>query len=88
MRAYTQSARLADYLIVESTTRFVHRYSWKNDITGAGRLMPCQQRRGPVTVPSLGLSLTFEQIYAKANVPAILHQIGDRDDDESEIIVD
>ncbi len=87
MRAYTQSAKIADYLIIESTARFVHRYSWKT-VNGFRRLMVCHQRRGPVVVPSLGISLTFEQIYAKTIVPVILHPVGGKDQDETEITRD
>ncbi len=85
MRAYTQLAKIADYLIIESSTQFIHRYSWKTDTNGKRRLMVCQQRRGPVAVPFLGLTLSFEQIYAKTSVPVILHRVAD--EEETEIVI-
>jgi Uma2 family endonuclease len=84
MWAYTRSAQLADYFIIESSTQAVHRYSWKTDTRGVRRLMWRYQRRGPVPVPSLGITLTFEQIYEKTTVPVILYPV--TEDDETEIV--
>jgi Uma2 family endonuclease len=87
MRAYTESAKISDYLIIESATQFIHRYSWETT-DGIRRLKLWQQRRGPVLVHFLGLTLTFDQIYAKTNVPVVLHQVGGKSDDETEILLD
>jgi Uma2 family endonuclease len=86
-RAYLGSAKLRDYVVIESTSRYTHRYSWKME-NGVRRLVYCQQRRGPVDVPSLKVSLTFDEIYAGTSVPAILHPISSADEEESEIILD
>jgi len=82
--AYLGSRDLLDYLIVDSTRRSVLRYSWK--ATAAGRrLVTAEYQRGPVIIPALGLSLSFEQIYAKTSVPAIMHPVVN---DESEMTVE
>jgi Uma2 family endonuclease len=83
MRAYTESAKISDYLIIESATQFIHRYGWETK-DGIRRLTLSQQRRGPVLVHFLGLTMTFDQIYAKTNVPALL-QVGGISDDETQI---
>jgi hypothetical protein len=41
-----------------------------------------------VAVPAIGLVITFDQIYAGTNVPAILHSIASEDEDETEIVLD
>lgn len=86
-RAYLASAKLVDYLIVDSTSRYTYRFSWKIE-NDRRRLITCEQRRGPLYVTALGLAISFDQIYAGTNVPAILHRIPVDDEDEAEIIVD
>lgn len=78
--AYLGSARLADYLIVDSTRRAVVRYAWAPKADGR-QLITAEYRRGPVPIPSLGLTLSFEDIYAGIVVPAILHPIQSDEED-------
>jgi len=86
--AYLGSAALVDYLIVNSRRRHVYRYSWKATAENGRRLVTCEYRKGPVVIPSLGLTLGFEQIYAGTNVPAILHPISSAKEVESDIVLD
>ena len=87
--AYLASARLTDYLIVDSTRRYVFRYAWLSLPTGARRLVTAEYRRGPVTASLFGLAITFDQIYAGTNVPAILHPVrSDDEEEDSEVILD
>jgi Uma2 family endonuclease len=86
-RAYLGSAKLIDYLIIDSTSRYMYRFSWKLE-NDRRRLVTCEQRRGLLCVPALGLTISFDQIYAGTDVPAILHPITGNDEDESEIILD
>ena len=82
--AYLRSARLTDYYIVDSTRRYVFRYSRSED---RGRIFAAEYHRGPVPVPVLGLAISFEQLYAGTLVPAILYPIG-RDEEQDEITLD
>jgi hypothetical protein len=50
--------------------------------------MSFHHRRGPVLVPYLGLSLTFDQVYARTNVPVTLHQVDGADEEGTEIVLD
>lgn len=85
-RAYLGSANLRDYLIVDSTSRCVYRFSWKQDGDRLG-LFTSEQQHGPVGVPSLALDVTFDQIYAGTDVPAIPHPIRPQDE-ETEVFLD
>jgi Uma2 family endonuclease len=88
-RAYLGSAKLLDYLIIESTSRYVYRYSLKvSRDANSRRLVSVQYRRGPVAVPALDLVITFDQIYAGTNVSAILHPIASEDEEEADIVLD
>jgi Uma2 family endonuclease len=88
-QAYLNSARLIDYILIDSRKRSTTRFSWKTDAdTGQRRLFVCEQRRGPLGVPALGLSIPFEQIYAKTNVPSIVHPVASDREDETEIVFD
>jgi hypothetical protein len=44
-----------------------------NPASKGRRLITCEQLRGPLAVPSLGISMPFEQLYAKTGVPRVLH---------------
>jgi Uma2 family endonuclease len=85
--AYLGSARLMDYYIIDSTRRYVFRYAWQPTANGR-RLVTAEYRRGPVPVTTLGLAVTFDQIYAGTNVPAILHPIRSDDEEDAEVILD
>lgn len=88
-RAYLWSAQLADYIIIDSRNQYTYRFSWKTDTASKGRrLITCEQLRGPLAVPSLGLIIPFEQIYAKTGVPRILHSIDDVNENEMDVILD
>ena len=52
-----------------------------------GRIFAAEYHRGPVPVPALGLSVTFEQLYAGTLVPAVLYPIG-VDEEQDEITLD
>jgi Uma2 family endonuclease len=86
--AYLRSAKLVDYLVVDSTRRYVVRYSWPESGDDRTRLVTAEYRRGPVHLPSLGLEISFDAIYADTNVPAILHPIRIDDAIEDEIALD
>jgi Uma2 family endonuclease len=86
--AYLGSGRLIEYIIIDSTRRYVERFAWKSDTSGHRRLVTADYQRGPVPVPTFGLSIAFDQIYAKTKVPAILHPILPDDEEETEIILD
>ncbi len=74
--------------MVDSTRRYVARYSWPSGSESRDRLYAAEYRRGPVPVPVLGIALTFEQIYAATDVPAILHPIEPEDRNPSEVRLD
>src|ERR1017187_8340300 len=78
--AYMGSAKCQEYVIVDSTRQNAFRYSW----TGDRKLSIAEYYRGPLLLTSLDLILTFEDIYARTNVPFALHPI--RPDDEQTII--
>ena len=70
-----RSARLTDYYIVDSTRRYVFRYSRAVENEDRGRIFTAEYHRGPVPVPAFGLTLSFERIYAGTQVPSILYPI-------------
>jgi Uma2 family endonuclease len=86
--AYLGSARLTDYLIIDSTRRYVLRFAWSSASNGR-HLVTAEYRHGPISVPTLGLTLTFDQIYAGTDVPAILHPIrSDDEEKDTEVLLD
>ena len=85
--AYLRSARLTDYYIIDSTRRYVFRYSRSERAEDRGRIFTAEYHRGPVPVPTLGLRIAFEQLYAGTLVPAILYPIG-VDEEQNEITLD
>jgi Uma2 family endonuclease len=82
--AYLGSARLAEYYVVDSTRRYVMRFAWAPNRAERTRLVSAEYRRGPVPIPALGLMLTFDEIYAGTDVPAIIHPILP-DDQETQV---
>ncbi len=86
--AYLGSAQLLEYLIVDSTRRYVVRYAWQTTANGGRRLLTAEYRHGPVAMSTLGLSATFDTIYAGTNVSSILHPTLPYDEDEAEILRD
>ncbi len=86
--AYLGSAALAEYVIVDSTRRYVVRFAWKDDKDGGRRLVTAEYRRGPVAVPTLGSTISFDEIYYGTAVPPILHPISPDDTEDSEIVLD
>jgi Uma2 family endonuclease len=85
--AYLRSARLTDYYIIDSTRRYVFRYSRPERAEDRGRIFTAEYHRGPVPVPALGLRIAFEQLYAGTLVPSILNPIG-VDEEQEEITHD
>ncbi len=81
-RAYLALADLQDYLIIDSRKKCVNRFSWIDSENASRRLVSCEYLRGPVFLPSLASSLTFEQIYAGTTIPSIADRISS---DEHEI---
>jgi Uma2 family endonuclease len=86
--AYLGSAVLTEYIIVDSTRRYVVRYAWKEGRADRPRLVTAEYRRGPVPVPTLGLTISFDEIYDGTTVPAILHPISPDDIEDSAIVLD
>jgi Uma2 family endonuclease len=85
--AYLGSARVVEYLIIDSTHRYVFRYALLPHGSTA-RLVTAEYRRGPVPVSTLGLTVAFDQIYAGTSVPAILHPIRSEGEQAYEVILD
>jgi Uma2 family endonuclease len=87
--AYLGSARLMEYLIIDSTRRYAIRYAWAPASAGNGRrLVAAEYRRGPVPMHALDLTITFDQIYAGTSVPAILHPIQPAGEEEAQVFLD
>jgi hypothetical protein len=74
--------------VIDSTRCYVARYFWSPDVDQPRRLFTAEFRRGPVPVPALDLTLTFEQIYAGTSVPSIIHPIRPDDQEASPIRLD
>jgi len=74
-RAYLASRDIKEYLIIESVERFVTHFAWTSD----RRLAVIEYDHGPVQIRSLGLVLTFEQIYADTKTRTILRPISPQD---------
>jgi Uma2 family endonuclease len=68
--AYMASAKIREYVIIDSTRQYAIRYFWHN-----GDFSSSEYYRGPLPLESLGLALTFADIYAGANVPFVLHPV-------------
>ncbi len=80
--AYLGSAQLREYLIIDSTRQYAIRYSWPPSVESR-RLITAEYRQGQLPMATLGLAITFEQIYAGTTVPRILYPIvqGDEADE-------
>jgi Uma2 family endonuclease len=85
--AYLASARLTDYYVVDSTRRYVLRYTWST-ASGTRRLLTAEYRRGPVPIPALAASISFDAIYRGTEVPAILHPLDIEDGEKTEVEFD
>ncbi len=85
--AYLRSARLSDYYIVDSTRRYVARYSWSSTGDDRARLMSAEYRHGPVPIPALGCLISFDQMFAGTNVRPIIYPIRS-DDRDVEVSLD
>jgi Uma2 family endonuclease len=68
--AYMGSAKIRDYVIVDSTRQYAIRYFWQQ-----GEFLNSEYYRGPLPLESLGITLAFSDIYAGANVLFVLHPI-------------
>jgi Uma2 family endonuclease len=74
-RAYLASRDIKEYLIIESTERFVTHFVWTSD----RRLAMIEYDCGPVHIRSLGLVLALQQIYADTKTQTILRPISSQD---------
>jgi len=70
-QAYLASRDIKEYLIIDSTERFVHHRYWTSD----GHIAKAEYTRGPFALRSLDLTLSFEQIYRKTNVKTMLRAV-------------
>ncbi|MGH7728526.1 MAG: Uma2 family endonuclease [Vulcanimicrobiaceae bacterium] len=85
--AYLGSAALVEYFIVDSTRRYIVRYSWQ-PAHGDRGLFTTEYRRGPITVATLDLQIAFDQLYAGTTVAPVLQALGSDGEEDAEIFRD
>lgn len=66
--AYMRSAKIVEYIIIDSTRQYAVRYWWTSD----RRLAAQDFYRGPLPLSSLDMSIAFTEIYAGTNVPFVV----------------
>jgi Uma2 family endonuclease len=71
--AYMRSAKIVEYIIIDSTRQYAVRYWWTAD----RRLAAQDFYRGPLPLSSLDMNITFSQIYAGTSVPFVVHPVHD-----------
>ena len=79
--AYMASARIKEYVIVDSTRQYAICYAWTDD----RRFTVREYYRGPLVLRSLDMSLTFSDIYAGTSVPFVLHPVHADDESSSKL---
>jgi Uma2 family endonuclease len=68
--AYMGSAKIHEYIIVDSTRQYAIRYEWRQS-----DFLVSEYYRGPVPLNSLNIVLEFSDIYAGTTVPFVIHPI-------------
>jgi Uma2 family endonuclease len=68
--AYMGSARIHEYLIIDSLRQYAIQYIWRER-----QFLVREYYLGPIAFESLSLLIPFQEIYASTNVPFVLHPI-------------